>query len=100
MLLGVLGGAILAGFVLAVSMANSGGAWDNAKKWVEAGHLKNAANETCGKAFRWQDEDRPGRQRSRQNTIYCSLRCARNQARREYQRRQQSAKTEQRSVTP
>mgnify|MGYP000846391761 FL=1 len=61
---------------------------------------RNCANETCGKPFRWQDEDRPGRQRSRQNTIYCSLRCARNQARREYQRRQQSAKTEQRSVTP
>ncbi len=62
---------------------------------------KHCANETCGKPFRWQDDDGlPGtRQRSRQNVIYCSLRCARNQARREYQRRQQAALTEQRSIT-
>lgn len=39
MLLGVLAGAILSGFILAVTMANAGGAWDNAKKWVEAGRL-------------------------------------------------------------
>ncbi|MFX1455072.1 MAG: sodium-translocating pyrophosphatase [Promethearchaeota archaeon] len=34
-----LAGAILSGFVFAVMMANSGGAWDNAKKWIEDGNL-------------------------------------------------------------
>lgn len=37
--MGLLAGALGAGFVLAVFMANSGGAWDNAKKYVEEGHL-------------------------------------------------------------
>jgi K(+)-stimulated pyrophosphate-energized sodium pump len=37
--MGLLMGGLTAGFVLAVSMANSGGAWDNAKKYIEAGHL-------------------------------------------------------------
>jgi len=37
--MGLLIGGLGAGFVLAVFMANSGGAWDNAKKYVEAGHL-------------------------------------------------------------
>ncbi len=36
---GLLGGGLAAGFVLAVFMANSGGAWDNAKKYIEEGHL-------------------------------------------------------------
>jgi K(+)-stimulated pyrophosphate-energized sodium pump len=35
---GLLIGATVTGFVLAVMMANSGGAWDNAKKFVEEGH--------------------------------------------------------------
>lgn len=35
---GLLVGATATGFVLAVMMANSGGAWDNAKKFVEEGH--------------------------------------------------------------
>ncbi len=35
---GLLAGALSAGFVLAIFMANSGGAWDNAKKFVEEGH--------------------------------------------------------------
>lgn len=34
-----LGGAILSGFVFAVFMSNSGGSWDNAKKWIEDGNL-------------------------------------------------------------
>jgi len=34
-----LAGAILSGFVFAIFMANSGGAWDNAKKWIEDGNL-------------------------------------------------------------
>jgi len=35
---GLLTGATVSGFVLAVMMANSGGAWDNAKKYIEEGH--------------------------------------------------------------
>ena len=38
-LAGLLVGSIATGFVLAVMMANSGGAWDNAKKFVETGEL-------------------------------------------------------------
>lgn len=36
--LGLLIGGLGSGFVLAIFMANSGGAWDNAKKYVEEGH--------------------------------------------------------------
>lgn len=36
--IGLLAGALSSGFVLAVFMANSGGAWDNAKKFIEEGH--------------------------------------------------------------
>jgi len=36
---GLLLGATLAGVMLALFMANSGGAWDNAKKWIEAGNM-------------------------------------------------------------
>ncbi|MEJ2553304.1 MAG: sodium-translocating pyrophosphatase [Gammaproteobacteria bacterium] len=36
---GMLGGALLAGVLLALTMANAGGAWDNAKKHIEKGHL-------------------------------------------------------------
>ncbi len=36
---GLLAGGLSSGFVLAVFMANSGGAWDNAKKYIEEGHL-------------------------------------------------------------
>jgi len=38
-LAGLLAGAIASGFMLAVMMANSGGAWDNAKKYIEAGNF-------------------------------------------------------------
>lgn len=37
--LGLLAGALASGFVLAVFMANSGGAWDNAKKFIEQGNF-------------------------------------------------------------
>lgn len=37
--LGLLAGGLGAGFVLAIFMANAGGAWDNAKKYIEEGHL-------------------------------------------------------------
>ena len=36
---GLLIGSIAAGFMLAVTMANAGGAWDNAKKYIESGNL-------------------------------------------------------------
>jgi K(+)-stimulated pyrophosphate-energized sodium pump len=36
---GMLGGALLSGVLLALMMANAGGAWDNAKKYVEKGNL-------------------------------------------------------------
>jgi K(+)-stimulated pyrophosphate-energized sodium pump len=35
---GLLIGSIASGFLLATLMANAGGAWDNAKKWIELGH--------------------------------------------------------------
>lgn len=38
-LVGLLSGALVSGFVLAVMMANAGGAWDNAKKFIEKGNL-------------------------------------------------------------
>ncbi|HOT65141.1 MAG TPA: sodium/proton-translocating pyrophosphatase, partial [Dysgonamonadaceae bacterium] len=37
--MGLLAGGLGSGFVLAVFMANSGGAWDNAKKYIEEGNL-------------------------------------------------------------
>jgi K(+)-stimulated pyrophosphate-energized sodium pump len=37
--LGLLIGGLSTGFVLAIFMANAGGAWDNAKKYVEEGHF-------------------------------------------------------------
>ncbi|MEX0777366.1 MAG: sodium-translocating pyrophosphatase [Phycisphaeraceae bacterium] len=36
--MGMLAGALVCGFAMAIFMANAGGAWDNAKKYIEAGH--------------------------------------------------------------
>jgi K(+)-stimulated pyrophosphate-energized sodium pump len=36
---GLLAGSLASGFLLAVMMANAGGSWDNAKKWIEKGNL-------------------------------------------------------------
>ena len=47
--LGLLIGGLSAGFVLAVFMANSGGAWDNAKKYVEEGNFGGKGSD-CHKA--------------------------------------------------
>ena len=47
--MGLLIGGLSSGFVLAVFMANSGGAWDNAKKFIEEGNLGGKGSE-CHKA--------------------------------------------------
>ncbi len=58
---GMLAGSISAGFLLALFMANTGGAWDNAKKWVEAGnhggkgsdsHAATVVGDTIGDPFK------------------------------------------------
>ncbi|MBZ0152041.1 MAG: sodium-translocating pyrophosphatase [Planctomycetes bacterium] len=43
---GLLGGATAAGVMMALFMANAGGAWDNAKKYIEAGHLGGKGSDT------------------------------------------------------
>ncbi len=48
--IGMLAGGLATGFAMAIFMANAGGSWDNAKKWIESGelggkYLKNAAGE-------------------------------------------------------
>lgn len=42
---GMLAGALISGFALAIMMANSGGAWDNAKKYIEAGNFGGKGSE-------------------------------------------------------
>ncbi len=42
---GMLAGALVSGFVLAIMMSNSGGAWDNAKKYIEAGNFGGKGSE-------------------------------------------------------
>ena len=58
---GLLLGATTSGFVLAVMMANAGGAWDNAKKYIEAGshggkgsfaHKASVVGDTVGDPFK------------------------------------------------
>ena len=43
--IGLLCGATASGFIMAVFMSNSGGAWDNAKKYIEAGHFGGEGSE-------------------------------------------------------
>ncbi|MDR0351468.1 MAG: sodium-translocating pyrophosphatase [Puniceicoccales bacterium] len=43
--IGLLGGSLSSGFVLAIFMANSGGAWDNAKKYIEEGAMGGKGSE-------------------------------------------------------
>ncbi|HIW56885.1 MAG TPA: sodium-translocating pyrophosphatase [Firmicutes bacterium] len=42
---GMLGGSLVSGFAIAIMMANSGGAWDNAKKYIEAGNYGGKGSE-------------------------------------------------------
>jgi len=58
---GFLAGAVVTGFLLAIYMANSGGAWDNAKKYIEAGahggkgtdaHSAAVVGDTIGDPFK------------------------------------------------
>ena len=46
---GLLAGATVTGFILAVMMANSGGSWDNAKKYIEGGEYGGKGSD-CHKA--------------------------------------------------
>ena len=61
MLGGLLAGALVSGFLLAIYMANAGGAWDNAKKFIEAGafggkgsdaHKAAVVGDTIGDPFK------------------------------------------------
>ena len=58
---GFLIGAVAAGFLIAVMMANAGGTWDNAKKWIETGqyggkgsdaHKAAVVGDTVGDPFK------------------------------------------------
>jgi K(+)-stimulated pyrophosphate-energized sodium pump len=40
---GLLAGSLVTGVLMALFMANAGGAWDNAKKAIEQGHIEGAA---------------------------------------------------------
>ncbi|MFQ5590347.1 MAG: sodium-translocating pyrophosphatase [Phycisphaerae bacterium] len=44
--MGLLAGGLTSGFAVAIFMANAGGAWDNAKKYVEKGHLGGKGSDT------------------------------------------------------
>ena len=58
---GMLGGATATGFLMAIFMSNSGGAWDNAKKYIESGahggkgsdcHKAGVVGDTVGDPFK------------------------------------------------
>ncbi|HBJ1647577.1 TPA: sodium-translocating pyrophosphatase [Clostridium botulinum] len=60
-LAGVIGGGVVTGFMLAIMMANAGGAWDNAKKYIESGvhggkgsyaHKAGVVGDTVGDPFK------------------------------------------------
>jgi inorganic pyrophosphatase/K(+)-stimulated pyrophosphate-energized sodium pump len=41
----MLAGCLTSGFCLAIFMSNSGGSWDNAKKYIEAGHYEGKGSD-------------------------------------------------------
>jgi inorganic pyrophosphatase/K(+)-stimulated pyrophosphate-energized sodium pump len=43
--IGMLAGSLTSGFCLAIFMSNSGGSWDNAKKYIEAGHYEGKGSD-------------------------------------------------------
>ncbi|MCH8210958.1 MAG: sodium/proton-translocating pyrophosphatase, partial [Planctomycetes bacterium] len=47
--MGMLAGGLTSGFAVAIFMANAGGAWDNAKKYIEMGHHGGKGSD-CHKA--------------------------------------------------
>ena len=58
---GLLAGSLVSGVMLAISMSNSGGAWDNAKKYIESGygdgkgsdaHMASVVGDTVGDPFK------------------------------------------------
>ena len=58
---GLLAGSLVSGFMLAITMANAGGAWDNAKKYIELGnyggkgsdaHKAGVTGDTVGDPFK------------------------------------------------
>jgi K(+)-stimulated pyrophosphate-energized sodium pump len=59
--MGMLAGALTSGFAVAIMMANAGGAWDNAKKYIEGGahggkgteaHKAGVVGDTVGDPFK------------------------------------------------
>ena len=59
--MGLLAGGLTSGFAVAIFMANAGGAWDNAKKWIEVGnhggkgsdaHKAGVVGDTVGDPFK------------------------------------------------
>ncbi len=59
--MGMLAGGLTSGFAVAIFMANAGGAWDNAKKWIETGqfggkgsdaHKASIVGDTVGDPFK------------------------------------------------